>query len=186
MISHGLGPYFLQKTIDDILSSPDTRHTIHFDETTTSQIKKQLNVLVRYYSDTNCEVRVRFLKALDFGHVYTETVVDDLWKTFQKFSLPPKCLLYLSSDGPNVNKAIKTNINKKLITKCSRQLVNTGSSQLHVLHNSFKKGVEASGEDIENLCIDLFNFFKLSASRREDYAAIQQKLVLMKLSFSIM
>ena len=81
-------------------------------------------------------------------------------------------MCFLSSDGPNVNKAIKTNINKKLMTKCSKQLVNTGSCQLHVVHNSFKKGVEAYGEDVENLCIDLFNFFKLSASRREDYATI--------------
>ena len=62
------------------------------------------------------------------------------------------------------------------MTKCSRQLVNTGSCQLHVVNNTFKKGIEAYGEDIENLCIDLFNFFKLSASRREDYVGIQQKL----------
>ena len=89
---------------------------------------------------------------------------------------------FSSSDGPIVNKAVKTN--KKLMTKCSRQLVNTGSCQLHVLHNSFKKKrVEAYGEDIENLCIDLFNFFKLSASRREDYAAIQQKLDLDEVIF---
>ena len=57
MIGHGLGPYFIQKTIYDVLSSPGTYYTIHFDEKTTSQIKKQLDVLVRYYSDTHCEVR---------------------------------------------------------------------------------------------------------------------------------
>ena len=28
VISHGVGPYFLQKTIDDILSSPDTYYAI--------------------------------------------------------------------------------------------------------------------------------------------------------------
>ena len=140
-------------------------------------------MLVRYYSDTHCEVRVRFLKALVFGHAYAETVADELWKTLQEFSLPHKSLLSLSSDGPNVNKAIKTNINKKLMTQCSRQLVSTGSCQLYVVHNSFKKEVEAYGEDIENLCIDLFNFFKLSASKREDYAAIKQKLDLDEVVF---
>ena len=66
VISHGLGPYFPQKTIDDILNSPDTYYTIHFDETTTFEIKKQLDVFVRYYSDTHCEVRVTFLKASIF------------------------------------------------------------------------------------------------------------------------
>ena len=99
VISHGLGPYFLQKTIDDILSLPDTYYTLHFDETTTSQIKKQLDVLVRYYSYTHCEVRMRFLKAVVFGHAYAETVADELWKNLQEFSLQLKCLLSLSSDG---------------------------------------------------------------------------------------
>ena len=68
IIGHGLGPYFLQKTVDDILSTPGTYFTLHFDETTTSQIKKQLDILMRYYSDNHNEVRVRFLKAAVFGH----------------------------------------------------------------------------------------------------------------------
>ena len=35
MIGYGLGPYFLQKTIDTISRSPNTT-TIHIDETTTA------------------------------------------------------------------------------------------------------------------------------------------------------
>ena len=34
VIGHGLGPYFLQKTVDDILNTPRTYFTLHFDETT--------------------------------------------------------------------------------------------------------------------------------------------------------
>ena len=45
MISYGLGPYFLEKTMGDILNIPDTFYTIHFDETTTVQLKKQLDKL---------------------------------------------------------------------------------------------------------------------------------------------
>ena len=41
MTGYGLGPYFLQKTIDDILRSPNTYYTIHFDETTTAQVKSR-------------------------------------------------------------------------------------------------------------------------------------------------
>ena len=36
MIGNTLGSYFLQKTIDDILSSPNACYTIHIDETTTA------------------------------------------------------------------------------------------------------------------------------------------------------
>ena len=122
VIGHGLGPYFLQKTVDDILNTPGTYFTLHFDETMTSQIKKQFDILVRYYSDNHNEVRVRFLKAAVFGHAYAESVANEL----REFSLPLKYLLSLSSDGPNVNKAIKTNINSKLKANYQKELVDTG------------------------------------------------------------
>ena len=57
-----------------------------------------------------------------------------------------------------------------------RELVDTGPCQLHVVHNSFRKGVEGYGSDVENLCIYIYYFFKLSPPRREDYADVQQKL----------
>ena len=68
MIGYGLGPYFLQKTIDDILRSPNTYHTIHIDEKITAKVKKQMDVLVRYFADTDGKVKLKFLKALVFGH----------------------------------------------------------------------------------------------------------------------
>ena len=82
-----------------------------------------------------------------------------------------------------MNKTVKANINAKLKQCFKRQLVNTGSCQLHVVHNTFRKGLESYGEDIENLCIDLFYFFKLSATRREDFLKIQQKLDLDEVVF---
>ena len=77
------GPHFLQMTVDGILSSPNTYYTIHFDETTTVQVKKQMDVLVRYFSETNGEIKVRFLKALVFGHAFGEKVGDELLKTLE-------------------------------------------------------------------------------------------------------
>ena len=150
MISYGFGPYFFQKTIDDILRSPDTYYTIHINETTTAQVKKQMYVLVRYFPDTDGKVKVKFLKTLVFGYAFAETVGDELWRTLQELGLPLKNLLSISSDGPNVNKAIKANINTKLQGHFKRQLVDTGSCQLHVVHNTFRKGIEAYGEDVEH------------------------------------
>ena len=49
IIGHGIWSYFIQKTVYDILSTPGTYFTLHFE--TTSHIKKQLDILVRYYSE---------------------------------------------------------------------------------------------------------------------------------------
>ena len=64
-----------------------------------------------------------------------------------------------------------------------RELVDTGPCQLHVVHNSFRKGVKGYGSDVEILCIDTYYFFKLSPPRREDYADLQQKLNLNEFVF---
>ena len=76
-----------------------------------------------------------------------------------------------------------SSVNNKLEEHFKRQLVDMGSCQIHVAHNPFRKGIEAYGEAIENLCIDLFYFFKLSAFRKKDYLAIQQKLDLDEIVF---
>ena len=51
------------------------------------------------------------------------------------------------------------------------------------MHNAFRRGVQAFGEEVENLCIHLIYFFKLSPSRREDFAEIQQELGLDEVVF---
>ena len=93
-------------TLDDILSSPNIYYTIHFDGTTTVQVKKQMDVLVRYFSETNGAIKVRFLKALVFGHVFGEKVGNKLLKAFEELGLPQKLLLSISSDGPIVSKTV--------------------------------------------------------------------------------
>ena len=108
--------------------------------------------------------------------MHMQSVANELCETLQKFSLPLKYLLSLSSDGPNVNKAIKTIINSKCKANYQRELVDTGPCQLHVVHNSFRKGVEGYGSDVENWCIDIYYLLKLSPPRREDNADVQQKL----------
>ena len=41
---------------------------VHFDETTTTQVKKQMDLTVRYWSPTHNEVWFRFCTSLFFGH----------------------------------------------------------------------------------------------------------------------
>ena len=150
MMGYGIGPHFLQMTVDDILSSPNKYYTIHFDETTTVQVKKQFDVIVRYFSETDGEIKVRFLKALVFGHAFGEKVGYELLKTLDELGLLLKLLLSISSDGPNVNKTVKANINAKLKQCFKRQLVNTSSCQLHVVHSTFRKDLKVMGQTLRN------------------------------------
>ena len=40
-------------------------------------------IFLRYYSEVHGEVKVRFLKAVMFGHAFAKTVADEIWRTLQ-------------------------------------------------------------------------------------------------------
>ena len=49
LVTHGLAPYFKEQLVKDV-KKLNTGFTIHFDETTTAQVKKQMDVIIRYWS----------------------------------------------------------------------------------------------------------------------------------------
>ena len=104
-----------------MISYPKVTKHIHIDESATAQVKKQMDVLVRYLYNIDGKVKVRFLKVLVFVHAFAKVVADKLWRTLQELELPLNTLLSISSDGPNVNKMIKTNINTELQGHFKRQ-----------------------------------------------------------------
>ena len=74
MISFGLSPYFTRKMIQDLVKS-DLPFSLHFDETTNTQVKKWVDLILRYWSPTHEEVWVAYYTSLFFGHAEGDTVV---------------------------------------------------------------------------------------------------------------
>ena len=58
-----------------------------------------------------------------------------------------------------------------------------GSCNLHIVHNAFKKGLDAFTSSNSEFVIDLHSWFKLSAARREDYEDVQEQMSLPKHKF---
>ena len=54
--------------------------------------------------------------------------------------------------------------------------VDVGACNIHIVHNSFGKGLDKYGKDAEQLLIDLHSLFKYSAARRQDYKNLQLNL----------
>ena len=49
IIGEGMLPYFTEVFVNDLKKS-DLPFSVHFDETTTSQVKKQMDITLRYWS----------------------------------------------------------------------------------------------------------------------------------------
>ena len=55
IIGQGLPPYFTQVIIGDLLESK-LPFSVHFDETTMKQVKKQMDLTLRYWSPRHEEI----------------------------------------------------------------------------------------------------------------------------------
>ena len=181
MVSYGLGPYFRQMIIRDIIEG-HSYYTLHFDETLSAQTKRHMDLLVHYWSERDNAVKVKYLTSMMFGHATADLVVKEMLQTFEQLTLPLSLMLSLGMDGPNVNKSILSKLNTVKKDKGWKQLVSCPTSCLiHVCHNSFRKGLLKYGFNAEKLCINLFYFFNKTSARQKDLFDIEQSLGLEKL-----
>ena len=94
---------YLRKEADDVNYS-DLPFSVHFDETKTAQVKKQMDLTLRYWSPTRSEVI--YYTSLFFGHAEADKVMSRMIEQFHEENSPVDKLITLVRDGPNVNKAI--------------------------------------------------------------------------------
>ena len=115
---------------------------------------------------------MRYLASIILGHAKADTVVHEMLKTLEKLALPLKLVLSLGMDGPNVNKSILGKLDEKKKEKSFKPLARCPVS----CHNSFCKGVKQYGDNAEELCMNLYYFFKNNPCRREDLFEIEETL----------
>ena len=121
-----------------------TPFSLQYDETTQSEVKKQMELQIRYWSAVHDEVWVRYYSSQLFGHADGLTVANAMIPTFTNDDIPLKQLLTLGSDGPNANKTIWRLLEQKMKAKCPEYngFVDIGTCNIHIIHNSFGKGIE--------------------------------------------
>lgn len=174
IIGFGIYPYLKDCMLEELKGMP---FSFRFDETTTSQIKKQYDGYITYYSKKEKNVTTRYVGSLFVGKCKHEDLLDHFYTFMQDLKLNTDFLIGLGMDGPKVNKAFE----KSLIDKLEKEkgnsfLAQIGFCVLHTVNNSFGAGLTQLKEtiDIEQLLIDLYFFFKYSAKRREEYKGMDE------------
>ena len=162
-VRFGLGPYFKSKSDTDIDAA--VAYSVQFDETTTHQIGKHVDVVVKYYSERVLGSR-SVSRFFTFGHAAAEKVVRVLLRIFQEHGMDLSTLVTCGRDGPNVKKAIMRLFNNELD---GRKMIDFGPCVLHTVHNGFASGLQVM-QEIETFIIELRYWFNISygACQRED------------------
>jgi hypothetical protein len=80
--------------------------------------------------------------------------------------------------GPAVNLAFQRKFNERLESEGVLPFIDLCTCSLHPVHNGFRKCLEKFPFDVDQFASDIFQWFKLSLARREDYAEVQSEELL--------
>ena len=129
------------------------------DETTTSQVKNSMTY-VQYWSKTWNRMEISYCGSLFMDHCPAEKLVDHFFEFVNKLGLNLKFLLHICMDGPNVNLKFEKLLSDSLtLVKVETSFLKTGTCPLHIIYNSFRKGVTSLKFDIDQYAIDIHFFF---------------------------
>lgn len=169
MIQFGLAPYLKEKLVYDVNSTP---FTFKFDETTNRQVQKQYDGYLQYWSKERNEVSNAYCESLFIGHCTADDLLQHYEEFTQKLDLDSSFLLHLGMDGPNVNLSFQRKLIDNLTSEHGTSILKLGSCSLHPVHTAYRKGIAKIPFDVDSFFHDLHFFFKLSSTRREDYASM--------------
>ena len=137
--TNGWRSYFADMTIRKLMER-QSYFTLYFHKMVNIQVKKQIDVLVRFWSETHTEVRVKYLTSVMLGHIRAEDFVKEMLGVLDRLAIPLRMMLSLGIDGPNVNKYIMHKINQVKKENDFQPLVKCPCScPIHICHNSFRK-----------------------------------------------
>ena len=154
--------------LEDMKNMP---FTFRFNETTTSQIKKQYDGYINFYSKQERKVVTWYTGSLFVGHCKDVDLLDHFFKFMDNFKVNTDYLVIIGMDGPNVNKSFEQKLVEKLEKDKGNSFVSLALCALHTMNNGFGEGLKQLKEtlNIKQLLIYVYFFFKYSSARREDY-----------------
>jgi hypothetical protein len=162
----GLGPHFLDLLKERIKSKDG--YVLLFDEALNKKNQtKQMDFHARLWEGD--QVITRYYHSEFMGHCTAKDMLDKFHSCMR--DLNPRHLLQLSMDGPNVNWKFHDLVSKEIETDYSKHLLDVGSCGLHTVHGAFKTAGEKSGLGIGRLLSSMYNVFRDSPARREDFVA---------------
>lgn len=172
MLTDCVGPYFRNIFLQDVKGA---YYTLCFDETTNDANRKELHSSIRHYSEQRKRIHQFHFETFFIENGEAETMVKYLIQALHNAKLPLEHMIALGRDGPNVNKKVFRLMNDKSKALTGKNVFDVGSSNIHTVHNAFKKGLDVYGNNVVDLLIKIFYFFDGESLRLQEFNNIQKR-----------
>lgn len=108
-------------------------YTLCFDETTNEESKKELQIRLRYFSETFKKVVVQHLETFFIENGKAETIVKYIQSALDNSRVSFNKMLTVSMDGPNVNKKVFRLLNEDFKSYTQMSLINIGNLDKYLI-----------------------------------------------------
>jgi hypothetical protein len=171
-ITYGLGPYFQEKLCSEV--SKRQFFCIGMDESLNKIAhKSQMDLIVRYWGDSEEMVCTRYLTSVFLGHTTASDILKGFLSAISDLGLSLQNILQVEMDGPNVNLKFFRELQlhlKSLSSQASENsLIDLGTCVLHIVHGAYKTAHGNCGWNINKFLRSIYYHFKDFPSRRADY-----------------
>ena len=136
-------------------------------------MKKQYDGYVLYWSKELDLVMSVYCGSLFVGHCFSKDLLEHFTAFGEDMNWDPDLLLQIGMDGPNVNTKFEKDLHNMINDHYDASFLKLGSCGLHITHNGFRKGILEFGFDVETFVNDANFFFKMSATRRQDFKLME-------------
>lgn len=170
ILKNVLGPHFKSNLRKDV---GDSKYSLIIDESTDITVHKYLGLVIRYSSSSMKKVTSTFFALIQLETCNARGIVDAIVKAIQEMDLNIQNMVGLGTDNASVMIGINNGVYKILkeeydlphliLVKCVCH-----SLQLSVSHAS----EETIPRNIEFLLRETYNWFSVSAIRRQEYTTI--------------
>lgn len=173
IVTEAIGPYFHDEIIKE-LKVEETYVSLQFDEFTNSKNKKELGIRVQYWSSKQDKIVNKHLLTIFIDNGKADCIFKSLLKALDNNGIALRQILSLGMDGPKVNQKVFRLFQEEKKEKKLKSLINIGSCPLHVVNNTFCKGLENLSIDVSDLIIKVYYYFKRSELRWSEFCDIQK------------
>ena len=135
MLQFGIAPIIRERILTDLKGK---LFSFRFDETTTSQIKKQYDGYASYFSETFQRIVTSYLGTLFVGKCTANDIVKDLHLLMKKHDLDIDFIIGIRMDGQNVNLLFFKKLSDAFEAK-GKVLIDAVVCALHTVTNAFGK-----------------------------------------------
>lgn len=173
LIHYGISPYFRELLEEKIRKA--TTVVVFFDESLNKDVqKRQMDVLIRFYDETNHEVTTHYLTSAFLSTASAIDILNAFKASLNSVPIPLSKILQVSMDGPNINWSFMEKLTSEMAidTDNGPAILNMGSCGLHVIHGAFQTGHSTAKWNVNQVLNCAYYAFADSLARRASFTCI--------------